>query len=138
MKRFVIAAALATVVGLSLTSTANAQFVRRNYGYAPNGGFVTQTTVGGRGGYQTYNTYLSPTGLSARQATSGADIYGNRYGFSNGYSLYSGYGYNRGYYSPSPFVSPSGLYPSGFNYNFVNQPGLYPSGFNYNYYGWNW
>jgi hypothetical protein len=120
MKRFAIAAALAAVLALGIADTARAQFVQRYTTITPNGGVASSTQLYGPGAYKTYNTYVSPYG-TVRQRSYYNDVLGNTYGFSNGYNVYNGLGYNRGYYLPSPFVSPSGLYPSGFSYNFYGR-----------------
>jgi len=116
MKRFVIAAALAAVIGLGSASTASAQLV---YGYSvPNaGGIVNGTTVVTPGAYQTYNSYYSPfTGVMQRQ-TYYTDVLGNSYGRSSAYNPYLNLGYRSGFYQPSPYINPYG----GYNYGFYNR-----------------
>jgi hypothetical protein len=115
MKRFIVAAALAAVIGLGTASTADAQYVQRNYAITPGGGVVVNTGVYGLGAYQTYNSYYSPFGV--RERTYYTDVLGNRYGRSYGYNAWNGLGYNRGFYQPSPFVNPYG----GYSYNFYGR-----------------
>jgi len=117
MKRFAIAAALATVLGLGLAGTADAQYVQRYYYIAPNGNIATTTQLYNPwGAYQSYNTLTSPLGTVREQAYYG-DVFGNTYGRAYGYNPITGLGYNRGFYTPSPYVYPYG----GYNYNFYGR-----------------
>ena len=115
MKRFIVAAALAAVIGLGTASTADAQYVQRYYTITPGGGVAVNTGVYGLGAYQTYNSYYTPFGV--RERTYYTDVFGNSYGQSYGYNAWTGYGYNRGFYQPNPFVNPYG----GYNYNFYGR-----------------
>jgi hypothetical protein len=117
MKRFAIAAALATVLGLGLAGTADAQYVQRYATITPNGGIATGSSIYNLGTYQSYNSYVSPFG-TVKQRSYYTDIYGNSIGASSGYNSFNGYGYNRGFYQPSPFVYP---YGGGYNYNFYGR-----------------
>jgi hypothetical protein len=117
MKRFAIAAALATVLGLGFAGKADAQYIIRNTAITPNGGLVTTNQVYGFGGYQTYNTYVSPFGSVQRQYITG-DVFGNTYGRANGFNPNTGTFYNRGFYTPSPIVYP---YGGGYHYNFYRR-----------------
>jgi|SwirhisoilCB2_FD_contig_41_5681980_length_385_multi_5_in_0_out_0_1 hypothetical protein len=118
MKRFVIAASLAVVLGLSFASNADAQYIYRYNTITPRGGVASTTQLYNLGAYQSYNTYVSPFG-TVKQRNYYGDVFGNSYGASTGYNAYSGYGYNRGYYLPSPFVTPS-TYP-GYYYNYYRR-----------------
>ena len=116
MKRFAIAAALATVIGLGTAGTADAQYYYR-YGFTPNGGFATSQQYYGFGQYRTYNTYSSPYGGFRQQSYYG-DVFGNRTGRAYGYSPFYG-GYNRGYnYAAPSFYNP---YGAGYGYNFYRR-----------------
>jgi hypothetical protein len=115
MKRFAIAAALAVALGFGAASTARAQYIIPYGGpYAavtPNGGIVTGNSIYNLGGYQSYNTYVSPFGTVRQQS-----FYSNGYssiGFAQGFNPYTGFGYTRSYYSPAPglYVVPPTLTP---------------------------
>jgi len=116
MKRFVIAAALATAVGFGTAATADAQYVIPYARVTPNGGVVTGNSVYNLGQYQTFGTYISPFG-TVRQQAYYTDVFGNSVGAARGYNPYTGLGYNRGFYNPSPFMYPYG----GYNYNFYGR-----------------
>jgi len=116
MKRFAIAAALATVLGLGTAATADAQYIYQYNTITPNGGVATSRQLYNLGMYQSYNTYVSPFG-TVRERGYYTDVLGNAYGVSNGYNAWNGLGYNRGYYQPSPFVNPYG----GYSYNFYGR-----------------
>ena len=116
MKRFAIAAALATVLGLGFAGKADAQYFYRNTAITPNGGLVTTNQVYGPGGFQTRNVYVAPNGAVKRQYVTG-DVFGNTY-MSNGFNPNTGFMYNRGFYQPSPFVNP---YPYPYGYSFYRR-----------------
>jgi hypothetical protein len=69
MTRFTIAAALATVLGLSFTGKADAQYFYRNTAITPGGGLVTTNQVYTPFGVQARNIYVSPSGAVKRQYT---------------------------------------------------------------------
>ena len=116
MKRFTLVAALATVVGLGLADTANAQYVQRYNYVTPYGGYVNSTSLYNLGTYRTFNTYVSPFGV--RQQAYYNDIYGNMAGRASGYNRFNGLNYNSGFYNPSPLMYPFG---GGYNYNFYHR-----------------
>ncbi|QJW95726.1 hypothetical protein [Frigoriglobus tundricola] len=116
MKRFAIAAALATVLGLGLSGTAGAQYVGGYTTITPNGGVVSSNSIYNLGTYQSYNTYVSPFGTVRRSAYY-TDVYGNSIGAAAGYNAFTGYGYNRAYYQPGPIVNPYPYYYNGY-YNY--------------------
>jgi hypothetical protein len=116
MRKFVVAAVAAVVVGLGTAGNADAQLVygyNNTFGGAYNSGgtFVTP------GAIQQFNSSYSPfTGAVQRQVQY-ADVFGNRYGQAYGVSPF---GYNRfstGFYQPNPFYNPFG----GYNYGFYNR-----------------
>jgi hypothetical protein len=114
MKRFAIAAALATVLGLGFAGTADAQYVQRWTTVTPNGGLYTTNQVYSPfGAYQTQSMYVSPYGGVRRQAYYG-DVFGNTTGQVYGYNPYGGV-YNSGYYT-NPYV-----YPGGYNYRYYRR-----------------
>jgi hypothetical protein len=116
MKRFAIAAALATVLGLGFAGTADAQYVNRWTTITPNGGLYTTNQVYSPfGAYQTQSMYVSPTGAVRRQVYYG-DVFGNTAGQAYGRNPYTGFTYNRGFYT-NPYVYPYG----GYNYNFYRR-----------------
>jgi len=117
MKRFIVAAALAAVIGLGTANTADAQYVQRYTTITPNGGVVTHSNLYSLGAYQSYNTYVSPYGV-VRERGYYTDVFGNSVGVSNGLNTWNGLGYNRGFYQPSPLVYP---YGGGYNYNFYGR-----------------
>ena len=110
MKRFAIAAVFAALIGLGSATTANAQYIIQYRGITPNGGLATTSQLYNLGGYQTFNSYVSPFG-TYRQAYYG-NLYGNTFGRSMGFNPYYGFGYNRGFYQP--YFNPFG----GYRYNF--------------------
>ncbi len=112
MKRFAIAAALAIVFGLSAAGTADAQYIIQYNRLTPYGGVATTRQLYNLGTFQSYNTYVSPWGMMSQRYNYG-DLYGNRFGVSNGFNAWNGFGYNRGFYRPNPFMNPYG----GFSYN---------------------
>lgn len=117
MKRFAIAAALATVLGLGFAGKADAQYIYQYRTITPGGGVATTNQVYGLGTYQTYNTYVSPFG-GVRQQSYYGDVFGNAYGRSSGYSPYRGT-YNSGFYNAAPnFYNP---YGARYNYNFYRR-----------------
>lgn len=117
MKRFAIAAALATVLGLGFAGTADAQYVYRYTTVTPNGGLVTTNQAYGFGQYQTNQTYYSPFGGTRTQSYYG-DMFGNTAGRAYGFSPYYG-SYNRGYnYSAPNFYNP---YGARYGYNFYRR-----------------
>jgi len=116
MKRFIIAAALAVVIGLGTVSTADAQYVQ-NYGLVTPRGVVGTTDVYGFGAFQRYQTYRSPFVGTVNQRMYYTDVFGNTYGQAYGYNNWAGFGYNRGFYQPSPLVNPYG----GYYYNFYRR-----------------
>lgn len=113
MKRFAIAAALATALGLGTAGTTDAQYIYQYNRITPGGGVATTRQLYNLGTYQSYNTYTSPWGFM-RQGYNYGDVFGNRYGVSNGYNAWTGLGYNRGFYQPNPLLNPYG----GYRYNF--------------------
>jgi hypothetical protein len=113
MKRFAIAAAVAAVIGFGFAGKADAQYVYQWATVTPNGGIATTNQVYGLGGYQTYNTYVSPFGTVRQQAYYG-DVFGNTYGRAYGYNPYYG-AYNRGFVS-SPYI-----YGGGYGYNYYRR-----------------
>lgn len=115
MKHFAIAAVMAAIFGLSTARTADAQYIIQYSGFTPNGGLATTSQLYGLGGYQSYNTYLSPFG-TYRQTYYG-NSFGNMYGAATGYNPYFGFGYSRGFYQPNMFFNPYG----GYRYNFYRR-----------------
>jgi len=115
MTRFLVAAALAAVVGAGTAGKADAQIV---YGYnVPNaGGISSGGTVLVPGGYQTYNNYYSPFTGTVQRQTYYADVFGNTAGRASAYNPWLG-GYRTGYYQPNPYVNPFG----GYNYGFYRR-----------------
>ena len=111
MKRFAIAAALATAIGFGTAATADAQYIIPYGGVTPNGGVVTGNSVYDLGTYQNYRTYVSPFGTVRQQAytTNGW----SSFGVAQGYNPYTGLGYTRTLYSPAPglVVMPSTFTP---------------------------
>jgi len=116
MKRFAIAAALATVLGLGFAGKAEAQYYYRNTAITPNGGLVTTNQAYTPFGVQARNVYVAPNGAVKRQYVTG-DLFGNTY-MSNGFNPNTGLFYNRGFYNPSPIVYP---YSGGYGYSFYRR-----------------
>ena len=114
MTRFAITAALATILGLSLAGTADAQYTYQYGGFTPYGGYATTQQSYNFGRYQTYNTYVSPFGMVNRQVLYG-DAFGNRSGRASGYNAFNGYGHNSGFFRPG--FNPYG----GYSYNFYGR-----------------
>jgi len=117
MKRFVIAAALATVLGMGFAGTADAQYQYHWTTVTPNGGLATTNRYYTPFGYQTQNMYVSPFGNVQRSAYYGdafGNVAGQRYGFSP-----SGATYNRGYYGVAPSIY--NPYGATYNYNFYRR-----------------
>jgi len=109
MKRFVIAAALATVLSFSFTETANAQIV---YGYSVprGGGVMSGGTYLSPGLQQGYQTYYSPfTGVMTSQVY-GRNFLGEAYGRAYAYDPRTGLNYNRTVYQPNYYFNPYGGY----------------------------
>jgi hypothetical protein len=109
MKRFVIAAALAVVLGLGASGKASAQIV---YGYSAPvpGGIATTGTVITPGGYQTFDRFTSPFGVTGD--VYGTNIFGQSFGRSYWFNPWSNLGYRTGFYQPNYFIWPNG----GFTY----------------------
>jgi len=118
MKRFVIAAALAAVLGLGFADTAQAQYVRGYTTITPSGGIATGGMAVGPGAYQTYNNYYAPNGNVYRKAYY-TDVLGNSYGQSYGYNFFNGTSFNRGFVQPSPLLYP--FAGPAYNYNFYRR-----------------
>jgi hypothetical protein len=129
MKRFVVAAVTAVVVGLVGSEKADAQIVY-NYSRPAPGGVVNGGTIIGPTASQTYSTYYSPfTGTMW-----GRSLYRNSFGQTYGRS----YNYNPGFgvlnqtsnfYSPGFYFNP---YSGGLGLNFVPGFGV---GNTYQFYG---
>ena len=106
-----------------IAGKADAQIV---YGYSNvpvNGGFSSNRTVVGVGGYQTYNSFYSPFTNSFQTQSYGTNMFGQTYGRMNTYNGWNGFGFNTQFYRPNYFAPVYG----GYNYGFYGRP-----------WGWGW
>jgi len=142
MKRFLVTAAFALILGLGTSSKAHAQL---SYGYTVPvyGGVESVGTTYSPFGAQTTTTFYSPfTGVSSQTSGSYATPFGaktytsyyspftglvgqsystNVFGAANsayyGYNPYTGYRYKTGFYQPNTYVAPYG----GYNYGWIRR-----------------
>jgi hypothetical protein len=111
MKRFVIAAAFAVILGLGTSGKASAQIV---YGYSAPvpGGVATTGTVVSPTGYTTFDRFYSPfNGVTGD--VYGTNIFGQSFGRSYAYNPWTNLGYRSGFYQPNYYAFPFGGYTYG-------------------------
>jgi len=140
MKKLLIIAALALVLGFGSSSKAQAQIVY-GYSYPTYGGVETAGTLYTPYGGQTFTSYYSPfTGVISQTSGTYATPFGARtftnyfspftgyvgqsyttniFGAANsaiyGANPYTGYRYGTGFYQPNVYVAPTG----GYNYGWL-------------------